>query len=118
MTAEHKRQTFETYLRAWSPISDGERGRLLDASVSETVTYIDAGAKLSGRGDLKSHLAGFQQRRAAFSFTLDKFIEHHDVALANWVMRDPEGAVVVRGYDMLHLYLLIPARGCGTRIAC
>ena len=96
------RQTFETYLQAWSPISDGERHRLLDASVSEGVTYSDAGAQLSGRSNLGTHLAGFQQRRAGFSFTLDKFIDHHDVALANWVMRDPNGAVVVRGYDMLH----------------
>lgn len=96
------RQTFETYLQAWSPISDGERRRLLYASVSENVTYLDAGAQLSGRSKLENHLAGFQQRRAGFSFTLDNFVGHHDVALANWVMRDPAGAVVVKGYDMLH----------------
>ncbi len=102
MPAETLRQTFENYLQAWSPVSDGERRRLLDASVSEGVTYFDAGAQLSGRGDLGAHLAGFQQRRAGFGFTLDKFISHHDVALANWAMRDPKGTVVVRCYDMLN----------------
>ncbi len=66
------------------------------------IDYSDAGAVLSGREDLCSHLKGFQQRRAGFSFTLDGFIEHHDVALTNWGMRDNEGVAVVEGYDMLH----------------
>ncbi len=102
MSEQAMRETFEAYLHAWSPVGDSERRRLLVASVSENVTYLDAGTRLNGRSGLQAHLAGFQQRRAGFNFILDGFVEHHDVALADWVMRDPAGASVVKGHDMLH----------------
>ena len=103
MGASQGRQAYETYLRAWSAISGEERSRVLAETISAEVAYFDAMIRLSGRDALGAHLAGFQQRRPGYSFTLASYLHHNDVALAGWLMRDDAGAVVIRGYDAIHL---------------
>ena len=97
------RRTFETYLTAWSAVSAEERRRALEESVSPEIAYFDAMAQLSGRDALGVHLAGFQQRRPDYSFSLAHYLQHNDAVLANWLMKDDSGKVVVRGYDSIRL---------------
>jgi len=97
------RQTFERYLVSWSAISAEERRRVIEESVSPEIAYFDAMARLSGRDALGAHLAGFQQRRPHYSFALAHYLQHGDAALANWLMKDDSGKVVVRGYDSMSL---------------
>ena len=97
------RRAFERYLTAWSAISAEERQRVLEDTVSREIAYLDAMARLSGRDALGAHLAGFQQRRPNYSFSLAHYLQHDDAALANWLMKDGGGKVVVKGYDSIRL---------------
>lgn len=97
------RRTFETYLTAWSAISAEERRRVLENTVSAEIAYFDAMAQLSGRDALAAHLAGFQQRRPNCRFSLAHYLQHGGAALANWLMQDDGGKVLVRGYDSIRL---------------
>ena len=103
MDIPRSRRIFERYLVAWSAISAEERRRVLEDSVSPEIAYFDAMARLSGRDALAAHLAGFQQRRPHYSFGLAQYLQHGDTALANWLMKDDGGKVVVRGYDSMRL---------------
>lgn len=99
---EH-RSAFELYLTAWSAVSAEERQRVLEKTVSSEIIYFDAMAELSGRDALGSHLAAFQQRRPNYSFSLGRYLQHNNAVLANWLMHDDSGEVVVRGYDSIRL---------------
>ena len=103
MDIPRSRRIFERYLVAWSAIGAEERRRVLEDSVSPEIAYFDAMARLSGRDALAAHLAGFQQRRPHYSFGLAQYLQHGDAALANWLMKDDGGKVVVRGYDSMRL---------------
>ena len=103
MDLSESRRTYETYLLAWSAISGEERSRVLETTAAPDIAYFDAMARLSGRDALGAHLAGFQQRRPNYSFSLASFLRHNDAALASWLMRDDAGAVVIRGYDAVRL---------------
>ena len=97
------RRVFEDYLVAWSAISAADRRRVLEETVSDGIAYFDAMARLGGRDALGAHLASFQQRRPGYSFSLARYLRHNDAALANWLMRDGSGQVVVSGYDSIRL---------------
>ena len=97
------RRIFENYLVAWSAISAEDRRRVLEETVSADIAYFDAMARLSGRDALGAHLAGFQQRRPGYSFALGRYLQHNDAALANWLMKDAGGQVLVSGYDSIRL---------------
>ena len=103
MDVSESRRAYETYLLAWSAISGEERSRVLEDTVSPGIAYFDAMARLSGRDALGAHLAGFQQRRPNYSFSLVSYLRHNDAALAGWLMRDDAGTAVVRGYDAIRL---------------
>ena len=97
------RRTYETYLTAWSAISTEERQRVLGNTVSPEIAYFDAMAQLTGRDALVGHLAGFQERRPNYRFSLAHYLQYSDAVLANWLMHDDSGKVVVRGYDSIRL---------------
>ncbi len=103
MDVPASRRLFERYLVAWSAVSAEERRRVLEDSVAPDIAYFDAMARLSGRDALAAHLAGFQQRRPGYSFALAHHLQHGDAALANWLMKDDAGTVLVRGYDSMRL---------------
>ena len=103
MDIPENRRTFEKYLVAWSAISAADRRRVLEETVSADIAYFDAMARLSGRDALGAHLAGFQQRRSGYSFSLARYLQHNDAVLANWLMKDGDGQVVVSGYDSIRL---------------
>ena len=126
MDISASRRTYENYLVAWSAISAEDRRRVLDETISAEVAYFNAMARLSGRDALVAHLAGFQQRRSNYSFSLAHYLRHDDAALANWLMKDDGGKVVVSGYDSIRLdeagriasivgFSDIPAQGGGSR---
>lgn len=97
------RQTYEHYLIAWSAIPQAERRRILEDTLAHNIRYLDAMTSGTGIDRLANHLAAFQARRPGYSFTLGSLLTFGDEALANWEMRDPAGAVVVRGYDVMHI---------------
>lgn len=101
MDMKQRRSVYELYIVSWSGIGDAERQRILEETVSEDVTYLDASTRRSGRAELAANLAGFQQRRPGFSFGLGNLLVYQDVGLANWKMLDTSGGVVVDGYDVL-----------------
>ena len=103
MNILESRRIFETYLTAWTAISADERQRVLANTVSSNIAYFDTMARLSGRDALGGHLASFQQRRPNYSFSLGHYLQHNDAVLANWLMHDDSGKVVVRGYDSIRL---------------
>ena len=103
MDIPESRRIYESYLVAWSGISAADRRRVLEETVSAEIAYFDAMARLSGRDALGAHLAGFQQRRPGYSFSLARYLQHNDAVLANWLMKDGDGQVVVSGYDSIRL---------------
>ena len=103
MDISEGRRAFERYLTAWSAIGEEERRRVLEDTVSSEIDYFDAMVRLSGRDALGAHLYGFQQRRPNYSFSLANYLQHNDAVLANWLMRDDSGKVLVSGYDSIRL---------------
>lgn len=102
MDKKQLRQAYERYLVAWSAVPQAQRIRILEDTLAPDIQYHDAMTKGAGIAHLANHLAAFQERRASYSFTLGSLLTFGDEALATWEMRDPAGAIVVRGYDVLH----------------
>ena len=103
MDISEGRRVFERYLTAWSAIGAEERQRVLEDAVSVEIDYFDAMVRLNGRDALGAHLTGFQQRRPNYSFSLAHYLQHNDAVLANWLMKDDSGKVLVSGYDSIRL---------------
>lgn len=101
MTVKSKQAVYELYASAWSAISDDERRRRLEGSVSSDVAYYDSDTRRKGLDDLAEFLALFQRKNAGFSFSLNSFLQHHDVMLANWNMNDTKGQTVASGHDAI-----------------
>lgn len=101
MKKQSKQAVYELYASAWSAISDDERKRRLEGSVSPNVSYYDSLAKLKGLDELADFLARFQRESAGFSFSLNSFLQHHDVMLANWNRNDTKGQTIATGHDAI-----------------
>ena len=102
MNIQNRRDVYGRYLEAWSAVTEEHRVRLLEACASPGIVYHFAGGTVEGRNNLFAHLTSFQRNKPSYSFSLENFMTHNADGLANWAMRDPDGAMVVRGYDVVH----------------
>jgi len=92
------RSTFVAYQSAWSShISPAERQRLLEMTVAEDCFYTDPGVACHGYAELIPKIDDSKQRFPGASFRVDRFLEHHAQALANWTMFDGKGNEFVTG---------------------
>ena len=98
MTKAARLATFETYQSAWrSNISMTERQGRLEASVAEDCVYCDPGFECRGYAELLVKMDHSKQHFPGATFRVDTFLEHHDVAVANWTMFDGKDAEFVKG---------------------
>lgn len=101
MSLKSKQAVYELYASAWSAISEDERRRRLEGSVSRDVTYFDALTKLKGLNDLTAFVVRFQRESPGFSFSLKSFLQHHDVMLVTWNQNDTKEKAVATGFDAI-----------------
>jgi hypothetical protein len=94
--------TYDTYLSAWSAISDEERRRRLRESVTEDVVFSNPMQARVGLDDVVKHLEGFQQRSPGGSFISIAMLGWEGNALATWQFVDAEGKPGFTGFDVLH----------------
>jgi len=99
MNYKNKRDVYQTYLSAWSPMTEADRKKAVSDATASEIDYLDASGKLKGHDALASHLAGFQKRKPSCTFSILEFLQHSDVALVTWQMLDPNGGALVKGYD-------------------
>jgi hypothetical protein len=90
-------KTWNTYQAAWGPISEEERHRLLQKSVSDDILYSDPASQTHGVEELVVRIGRSQQQFAGAYFQNDSFLEHHDQGLFQWTMFDGNRAVFVKG---------------------
>ena len=98
MTKSARLATFAAYQSAWrSDIGPAERQRRLEASVAEGCTYSDPAFECRGYAELLVKMEHSKQHFPGATFRIDRFLEHHAQAVANWTMFDGKGAEFVQG---------------------
>lgn len=93
--------TYDTYLSAWSAVSDVERRRRLRESVTEDVVFRNPMQTRVGLDDVVKHLEGFQQRSPNGSFVSVAMLGWENNALATWQFVDAEGKPGFTGFDVV-----------------
>ena len=96
-------RTYELYLTAWSAVSDGERKRLLTASLAETMVFTNQQKTRRGRLEVEEHLIGFQAKSPGASFRFNNMVGWANHALAEWQLVDAKGMPGFSGYDVVTL---------------
>ncbi|MCO5972409.1 nuclear transport factor 2 family protein [Actinoallomurus soli] len=82
---------------AWSAVSDGERQRMLDDSVTPDCVYTDPASVSRGHRELTAKMQTTQRNFPGATFRNDKFAQHHDQAISNWTMFDGDGKAIFTG---------------------
>ena len=93
--------TYDTYLSAWSAVSDVERRGRLRESLTEDVVFRNPMQTRVGVDDIVKHLEGFQQRSPNGSFVSVAMLGWENNALATWQFVDAEGKPGFTGFDVL-----------------
>ena len=89
--------TWNTYQAAWASPSAEERQQQLSRSVAAEAVYTDPTAECHGLAALVAHVEQSRQHYPGASFRNDKFLAHHDQALAWWTMRAADGSTLATG---------------------
>jgi hypothetical protein len=97
-------ETIEAYVDAWAERDPVRRADLLEAAFSDSGTYTDPRAMVSGRPALEQHIAGFlEQRFPTATMELRSRVDGYGkVARFGWAIVD-QGATVIEGVDFVVL---------------
>ena len=93
--------TYDTYLSAWSAISDEERTKRLRESLSTDIVFANPLQTRHGITEVIEHLEVFQKRTPGGSFRMNNMVGWDDHALAEWQLVDGAGNPGFSGYDVI-----------------
>jgi hypothetical protein len=91
ITERSMRATWERWLNIWSARDDVQRSLLLPGCVAPDAVYTDPLVLAEGYEEIAVMISGFQKQVPGGSFVTKSFIQHHDQALATWMMIDANG---------------------------
>ncbi|MBY3246269.1 nuclear transport factor 2 family protein [Rhizobium laguerreae] len=94
-------RNWNIYLSSYSDISDSERERLLQESVSDDLVFTNPGGQGEHRTGLIAHIQNFQKKMSGYYFSTEKVFVHHGELLAIWTMHKPDGSKVATGYNFV-----------------
>ena len=88
------------YGAAWNEPDADARRRLLQSSWADDGSYCDPTGAAQGREALVAHIGAFQATMPGHRIDLTTGVDEHDGHLRfGWVMRSPDGTVVMEGMD-------------------
>ncbi|TCP90363.1 SnoaL-like protein [Rhizobium sp. PP-CC-2G-626] len=94
-------RSWNSYLAAYGSITDDERERLLEQSVSDDLVFTNPGGQGEHRAGLVAHIQNFQRTMPGTYFSTEKTFVHHGELLAIWAMHKPDGTKVATGYNFV-----------------
>ena len=101
MNSQLIEQRWNSYMAAFGTVSEHERERLLENSVSEDVVFTNPGGAGNSRAGLHAHITGFQKANPGAYFRTEKLFPQDDKLLAIWAMYKQDGAKLATGYNFV-----------------
>jgi hypothetical protein len=101
MNNQSMEQRWHSYMTAFGTVSEHERERLLENSVSEDVVFTNPGATGNSRNGLSAHIGRFQKVNPGAYFQTDKLFLQNDKLLAIWSMYKQDGTKLATGYNFV-----------------
>ncbi len=99
-------QRVAAWFAAWSAPEEVERAALLERCVTEEVHVRTSFASIDSRAGLSAHIAGALQHMPGFRSELDGLPQHLFGYLRfRWLVRAPDGSIVMRGTNFASLSL-------------
>jgi hypothetical protein len=98
MTKQQALQVYQSYVEAWSPISDAQRKSTLAGVFDERAEYL-VPAYVGGVSEAIQDMERFQKQYPGAHFEVENVSTHHEVAQFKWVLVLPDGKVTVKGHD-------------------
>jgi hypothetical protein len=96
-------ELYKQYVQAWAAISDQERRRILDSVLESDVSYRIPRMEGTGHAIVIEDMNEFQTKFPGGKFALHSFSEHHDVALMEWQLIQPDGTPSILGHDAVRV---------------
>ena len=93
------RRSWEAYTDAWTDLAASERELLVEASVSEGISYSNPFIAGKGRAGLIEAMDQFQQQYPGARFQPDWTNIHHDQLLSGWTLYGKDGAALLTGHN-------------------
>jgi hypothetical protein len=88
------------YGAAWLEPDEAVRMQLLETAWSDTGSYQDPTADVTGRGGLSAHIAGFHAQAPGAKILLTSGVDsHHGKLRFTWKMVGADDSVVMEGID-------------------
>lgn len=97
MSVQTKTVTWHDYQAAWADVNDQERERLLELAVNENCIVKSPDSNFAGRQALAQRIHDFQRDHSGAYFETNKFQEHNDLSIAEWIMYSRDGAPLLSG---------------------
>jgi hypothetical protein len=91
------------YAKAWAPISDHERRKIIAQTLDPKIAYTAASMVCEGHEGVIQDIEGFQANFPGGHFFLYSKSVHHDVALIEWQLILSDGTESVLGHDAIHI---------------
>lgn len=90
------------YLACWNEDDTEARRALIDQHWSETATYVDPMAEVTGREALNATIGAVRQQFPGFVFTpIGEVDAHHSQARFQWGLGPADAEPVVIGFDVV-----------------
>ena len=103
MTDQTHELIWKTYQDAWADIPAAERQQLLHQSVAQDCTFTSPTSDGKGLQELTATIEQFQKQFPGATFQTHKMIQHHQQALAEWIMYDKQGIEFLAGKSYARL---------------
>jgi hypothetical protein len=88
------------YMAAWAETDHAKRRAVLERCWAPDGVYLDPLGRAEGRDGFAEHIGGFHERFPGHRLEVSSGVDEHDGYLRfAWMMRDPDGAVVLEGVD-------------------
>ena len=100
MTNLEALNVYQSYVKAWKPISDAQRKSILSEVFDENVEYLVPGY-VGGASAAIEDMERFQKQYPGAYFDIENVSAHHEIALFKWVLVLPDGKVTVKGHDCI-----------------
>jgi hypothetical protein len=94
-------ETLTDYFAAWNETDGGERGRLLQRSLSDDAELVDPTGRWRGVGGFSDRIAQFHAAAPGTKVVPGSGVDaHNDVERYAWTIVDPSGNNVMEGLDV------------------
>ncbi len=94
-------EAIELWGAAWQETDEKRRMQIIEKMFAEDGIYTDPTAEVKGRAALNAHIAASQATPSENTLTMASAVDsHHGIRLRfAWVMKSPDGKVLMEGMD-------------------